>query len=1438
MLRALLRIVVVLAGLILLLSAAQRVTEFFGRPSVALRLEASGTASDDRAINWTLRVNREGLMDIDGVPVDDLSAVRRAVEDAASDGRLILEAHVLEPLEDKELMAEVTGLATGSSPKIDRQKGPLLGAAVVAMRADGTQLLELKRDQFGAHLAGYQPTPQEAEALATAIAELAAERKDLRDRLKTAEDADAKRKLQEELGDLNRNGLQSRIKSLVKEDRLPKKKVSVAEAMARQLMSPGGAGPQADASAAAFAQAIARLAPTSAEVEAVHDKLRLMRRRWTFDVRPGGEMVLDGRPSSFDELRQRIRLYAQFEQTPTRAVTVADVKAAAARGEIRAPSRPHNSFPGRMTYEEAFPEGEEGIMPARAETPENIITEFDDAPVLHNRALQDEYEIRKYVDGKMPHGDDWDNLPPVEDRIPLYPAVMVGPDGIGNYGGMWLRSTLSDGDINTKVGYPGFIRFDPKGDLQPHFAYKWKVEDGNRVFTYWLRPGHRWSDGHPFTAHDIAFVCNVDIGSPRWSDPPNWMMATDGSTQVYTDDILDWPALAARVLEETVSAEPTPGRRLMLMIENEIPFEVDRLIHEGKLAAGKRDAVIAALQAEGDQVNELAALSDEQFAERFSELGLSGGEAAEVKRLAAAVKLHRLMPALQEIVDEGRAPGDLEQSKVVVLLNKALEYPRYYDPEVWAGFDLSSELEALRDAGPSTLDKRDADRFELLIIRDDLLRRVRLSGLYAELLKKEDAGTLTDQERDRLDALRPHDYWLRLGAGNFDLDDNPIHLKKLNVFMFRAAYRDHVTKARRERVKVEPLDDHTIRFTFKKPNSIFLEKSAHFMFYRGLFGMARHFHRRFHGDGWKRLGETDVLKWPEFLAAVRQAGQSSEPSPGRQLWTLMSDEGRELFSITEPTPDQQEAIREEVNRVLMSSREFFSREAWDGVDLTSELEHLKREGYTELTDVELQRRYLHLVQIEDMLRRGVEDLKATGEDEAENELLVFNVEMFRKAFSYPDPTAETKVRESESMIAPTRVIGLNIRAAQHPLQLENWVNYERKLGGALRMEYHTPSLTAWRSVSDPKDTMRTVAIRNPYYFAVDPAGNQLPYIDLFINDKQPQKSNRILQLSAGTPSFQVRDLDFQDYTVMKQNEDRGDYRLLLWANDYTGEVVFIPPQQREDPEFARLQADPRFRKAMSYALNRQEIIDIAYSGIGRPAQWSVPRGSRYYNEKHATMAVEYRPDLANQLLDDMGLDKRAPDGTRLLWSGRPLIMDVNTTEDRPLEVVQMACDYWQAVGINCQMKVRAGKLINRMLSLGTADIVVVKEGGNFFGPVLAGGFAPTHPAECPWGTEWVRWIRQGGRGGLEPPDNVKMLEVMWNRVLQSETEDEKAEAWQSLSDYVAEWLPAIGVMTSPGKMVYVKNGFKNVPELSLAGWIAHEPGNNCPEVFFWDKPQE
>ena len=100
-------------------------------------------------------------------------------------------------------------------------------------------------------------------------------------------------------------------------------------------------------------------------------------------------------------------------------------------------------------------------------------------------------------------------LPPIGERIPKDPLVVEFADGaVPGISGGELQS-LVGGVRDTRLmvvwGYARLIGYQVDLTLKPDIAERIDVEDSNRVFTIHLRPGHRWSDGHPFTAEDFRY---------------------------------------------------------------------------------------------------------------------------------------------------------------------------------------------------------------------------------------------------------------------------------------------------------------------------------------------------------------------------------------------------------------------------------------------------------------------------------------------------------------------------------------------------------------------------------------------------------------------------------------------------------------------------------------------------------------------------------------------------------------------------------------------------------------------------------------------------------------------------------------------------------------------------------------------------------------------
>src|SRR5690606_6838112 len=114
---------------------------------------------------------------------------------------------------------------------------------------------------------------------------------------------------------------------------------------------------------------------------------------------------------------------------------------------------------------------------------DRAVTPRHEAPILHELVAEGE-------------------LPPLADRLPSEPTVMEGVDGVGEYGGTWLRlaNALEDvGIITYRMSGAHLARWSPMGyPIQPHIAKTIEASPDQQVWTVTLRKGMKWSDGHPF----------------------------------------------------------------------------------------------------------------------------------------------------------------------------------------------------------------------------------------------------------------------------------------------------------------------------------------------------------------------------------------------------------------------------------------------------------------------------------------------------------------------------------------------------------------------------------------------------------------------------------------------------------------------------------------------------------------------------------------------------------------------------------------------------------------------------------------------------------------------------------------------------------------------------------------------------------------------------
>ena len=165
--------------------------------------------------------------------------------------------------------------------------------------------------------------------------------------------------------------------------------------------------------------------------------------------------------------------------------------------------------------------------------------------------------------------------------------------------------------------------------------------------------------------------------------------------------------------------------------------------------------------------------------------------------------------------------------------------------------------------------------------------------------------------------------------------------------------------------------------------------------------------------------------------------------------------------------------------------------------------------------------------------------------------------------------------------------------------------------------------------------------RNPYYWKVDTAGNQLPYADglqlLKLENPAQVIPGKVMAGELDWPGFWM--LDPAELAVYRRNEEAGGYQAHLWTNESTSTTLAVAfNYTHKDPVKREIFNDLRFRQAMSLAINRQEMSDKLFLGQVEPFVPSVPRHWTGFEDWMATHYAEYDVERANQLLDEMGLE--------------------------------------------------------------------------------------------------------------------------------------------------------------------------------------------------------
>ncbi len=386
-------------------------------------------------------------------------------------------------------------------------------------------------------------------------------------------------------------------------------------------------------------------------------------------------------------------------------------------------------------------------------------------------------------------------------------------------------------------------------------------------------------------------------------------------------------------------------------------------------------------------------------------------------------------------------------------------------------------------------------------------------------------------------------------------------------------------------------------------------------------------------------------------------------------------------------------------------------------------------------------------------------------------------------------------------------------------KLENWTALFRQYYHDWKDSFHKPVPTLEPYIIVEEDTQHRLASANPYYFKVDTAGQQLPYIneqnETFISDLQLIN----LKVTAGEVDLKSNALSLTDYPLYKENEANGNYRVELPPAGLAGGMGYTFNITSKDPVLREIFNDIRFKQAMSLAINREEINQTVFLGLAKPMQFvpADPLFVKFVTPEQANYMASYDPDQANVLLDEMGLQKGS-DGFRLRKDGKPLIILMDyTVLGGPALTHELVKQYWEAVGVKVELKevsteaFRTRNMANEQdvfvwRTDGTAAPSLIADSLNAFVPFQAAGLQVK--TGIPWGQYWAT----EGKEGEKPADWAEKLR---QDVIKFSSLTPYSDEWnQAGQEIVQEWndqLITIGTVGEVPVPLIVSNRLGNTP---------------------------
>ena len=404
---------------------------------------------------------------------------------------------------------------------------------------------------------------------------------------------------------------------------------------------------------------------------------------------------------------------------------------------------------------------------------------------------------------------------------------------------------------------------------------------------------------------------------------------------------------------------------------------------------------------------------------------------------------------------------------------------------------------------------------------------------------------------------------------------------------------------------------------------------------------------------------------------------------------------------------------------------------------------------------------------------------------------------------------------------------------------ENWVQYLHfKKDWSLNPEL--PTVGPWHMVQ-PINTSTWVLERNPFYWAVDTEGNQLPYIDRVVLTLAEDLEILNLRAIAGEYDLQARHIDLGKLPVLLENQEKGNYTVHLDLGfNGSDTVLYFNQSFLADPEIAKWLTNADFRRALSMGIERKQMNEAFWLGVGTPGS-AVP-----FEDSPQNPGPEWRdkwstfdPDQANALLDKIGLDKKDSEGFRLRTdNGERLRLQIDAVKaflPWPQQG-EMIADQWKRIGIQADVREYERNLGQTRTRNNEHHIRIWTNNGTEMIYLFPRFVLPVEASDAYLGPQFAAWYASGGTQGRKPedPNLLKAMDLFREAAgLQEDGRNRNAqEIWKIFVDQ-QYGIGTVGQSPAFMGVRVVSNRLENIPARVCIAQHCRTPGGSHPETWFY-----